>query len=117
MVAGDGPGSYPRATELLITADGGLTANRCGVERGTEFFGWSQIVDPLGRRLAEAGADETVITAELNLELAREKTKEPADGGYHVSLFGDRRPELYSPLAAAESPLATRKSPLAISDS
>ena len=77
-----------------------LTANRCGREQGTEFFGWSQIVDPHGRRLAEAGAEETVITAELDLELARQKTKEPNAGGYHVSLFGDRRPELYAALAA-----------------
>ena len=76
-----------------------LTANRCGREGGTEFFGWSQIVDPLGRRLAEAGADETTIVAELDLELARTKTKAPG-AGYQVSLFGDRRPELYGPIAA-----------------
>ena len=75
-----------------------LTANRCGRERETEFFGWSQIVDPNGRRLAEAGGDETVIAAQLDLELARQKTKEPHDGGYEVSLFGDRRPDLYRPL-------------------
>jgi predicted amidohydrolase len=80
-----------------------LTANRCGRERGTEFFGWSQIVDPVGRRLAEAGAEEAVITAELDLELAREKTKEPGSGGYHVSLFGDRRPDLYGPLLKVDS--------------
>lgn len=75
-----------------------LTANRCGTEAGTTFFGWSQIIDPLGRRLAEAGADVAVATAELDLELARAKTKAPGSGGYHVSLFADRRPELYEPL-------------------
>jgi predicted amidohydrolase len=75
-----------------------VTANRCGRERAASFFGWSQIVDPDGRRIAEAGAEETVIIAELNLELARKKTKEPNGGGYHVSLFGDRRPDLYAPL-------------------
>jgi 5-aminopentanamidase len=75
-----------------------ITANRCGSERGTSFFGWSQIVDPQGRRIAEAGAEETVLSADLDLELAREKTKEPQRGGYHVHLFGDRRPELYAPL-------------------
>ncbi len=75
-----------------------ITANRCGSERGTSFFGWSQIVDPQGRRIAEAGAEETVLTADLDLELARAKTKEPQRGGYHVHLFGDRRPELYAPL-------------------
>src|SRR4051812_22846699 len=32
-----------------------LTANRVGKERRGEFCGWSQIVDPYGRRLAAAG--------------------------------------------------------------
>jgi predicted amidohydrolase len=75
-----------------------LTANRCGREAGTEFFGWSQIVDPLGRRLAEAQDTETLLVADLDLALARSKTKTPSDSGYHVNLFADRRPELYGPL-------------------
>jgi predicted amidohydrolase len=75
-----------------------LTANRCGDEGGVSFFGWSQIVDPLGRRLAEAGAEEALVLADLDLELARAKTKEPGDGPYSVRLFADRRPELYEPL-------------------
>lgn len=79
-----------------------LTANRCGEEQGTSFFGWSQIVDPNGHRLAEAGEAATMITADLDLELARAKTKEPNHGGYQVSLFGDRRPELYAPLVSGE---------------
>jgi predicted amidohydrolase len=76
-----------------------LTANRCGGEAGTEFFGWSQIVDPLGRRLAEAQDTETMVIADLDLALARSKVKAPGDGGYEVSLFDDRRPELYGPLS------------------
>jgi predicted amidohydrolase len=76
-----------------------LTANRCGREGGTEFFGWSQIVDPLGRRLAEAQDTETTVVADLELALARSKVKAPGDGGYEVSLFDDRRPELYGPLS------------------
>ena len=44
------------------------------------------------------GETETAITADLDLDLARAKTKEPNRGGYQVSLFGDRRPELYAPL-------------------
>jgi predicted amidohydrolase len=76
-----------------------ITANRCGRERGTEFFGWSQIVDPLGRRIGEAGAGEETVTAVLDLALARAKTKQPGEGGYQVRLFDDRRPELYAPLA------------------
>lgn len=80
-----------------------LTANRCGTENGTEFFGWSQVVDPNGRRLVEAGSGEEMIVAELDLELARRKAKEPNAGGYQVDLFGDRRPELYAPVADAAS--------------
>ena len=80
-----------------------VTANRCGSESGTAFFGWSQIVDPLGRRVVEAGAEETVITADLDLRLARDKIIEPQQGGYNVALFDDRRPELYSRLVQSDS--------------
>lgn len=80
-----------------------VTANRCGSESGTAFFGWSQIVDPLGRRVVEAGAEETVITADLDLRLARDKIIEPHQGGYNVALFEDRRPELYSRLVQSDS--------------
>jgi predicted amidohydrolase len=83
-----------------------LTANRCGTEAGTTFFGWSQIVDPLGRRVAEAGDDVGVATAELDLERARAKTKAPGSGGYEVRLFDDRRPELYEPLSRPAEALA-----------
>jgi 5-aminopentanamidase len=79
-----------------------LTANRCGDEGGVSFFGWSQIVDPLGRRLAEAGAGEALVVADLDLELARAKTKEPGDGPYSVRLFADRRPELYESISQPE---------------
>lgn len=75
-----------------------VTANRCGEERGTRFFGWSQIVDPGGRRLAEAGDRPTLITADLDLDLARAKDRRPGEGGYQVRLFDDRRPELYTPI-------------------
>jgi 5-aminopentanamidase len=80
-----------------------VTANRCGSEGGTAFFGWSQIVDPLGRRVAEAGGEETVITADLDLRVARDKIIEPKQGGYNVALFEDRRPELYSRLVRSDS--------------
>jgi predicted amidohydrolase len=75
-----------------------ITANRCGDEGGTSFFGWSQIVDPNGRRIAEAGTEEALVFADLELDLARAKTRRPGDGGYAVRLFDDRRPELYAPI-------------------
>ena len=77
-----------------------LTANRVGHERGAEFCGWSQIVDPLGGRLAEAGETErgASLVAEIDLEQAREKDIVPIPGEYEMYLFGDRRPELYGAL-------------------
>lgn len=80
-----------------------VTANRCGSEEGTVFFGWSQIVDPRGRRVVEAGAQETLLTADLELGLARDKVIEPQRGSYNVRLFEHRRPELYSPLVNSDS--------------
>ena len=46
---------------------------------------------------------ETVITADLDLRLARDKIIEPQHGGYNVALFDDRRPELYSRLVQSDS--------------
>ena len=61
------PTNFPMAakiqTELITVARAAenriflLTANRVGKERWAEFCGWSQIVDPYGVRLAEAGRD------------------------------------------------------------
>ena len=42
-------------------------ANRVGKERWGEFCGWSQIVDPYGTRLAEAGeTEETLLVADVD---------------------------------------------------
>ena len=71
------------------------TANRVGRERGAEFFGWSQIVDPLGNRLAEAGEEDALVVSEVDLEQARTKEILPVPGEYEIRLFADRRPELY----------------------
>lgn len=82
-----------------------LTANRVGKERRGEFCGWSQIVDPYGARLAEAGeTGETLLVAEVDIEKARDKDY-IVPGEYELYLLGDRRPELYGalvePVAAA----------------
>jgi len=75
-----------------------LTANRVGKERWGEFCGWSQIVDPYGRRLAEAGeTEEALLVAEVDVEKARDKDY-VVPGEYELYLFGDRRPELYGAL-------------------
>src|SRR2546425_3023115 len=102
------PTNFPMAakiqTEVITLARAAenrvylLTANRVGKERWGEFCGWSQIVDPYGRRLAEAGeTEEALLVAEVDVERARDKDYVIA-GEYELYLFGDRRPELYGAL-------------------
>jgi 5-aminopentanamidase len=75
-----------------------LVANRVGKERWGEFCGWSQIVDPFGKRLAEAGeTEEALLVADVELEKARDKDY-VVPGEYELYLFGHRRPELYGAL-------------------
>jgi len=102
------PTNFPMAakvqTELITVARAAenriylLTANRVGKERWGEFCGWSQIVDPYGTRLAEAGEhEETLLLAEVDPEKARDKDY-VVPGEYELYLFGHRRPDLYGAL-------------------
>ncbi len=102
------PTNFPMAakvqTELITVARAAenriylLTANRVGKERWGEFCGWSQIVDPYGKRLAEAGeTEEILLVAEIDVEKARDKDY-VVPGEYELYLFGHRRPELYGAL-------------------
>jgi 5-aminopentanamidase len=111
------PTNFPLAarvqTELITVARAAenrvflLTANRVGKERWAEFCGWSQIVDPYGRRLAEAdGTEETLLVAEVDVEQARDKDY-VVPGDYELYLFGDRRPELYGALVEEHVPIET----------
>jgi len=80
-----------------------ISANRVGRERGTAFLGRSQIISPAGRPLAEADDhSETLITAELDLQLARNKRVVHVPGVFELDSFGDRRPELYGILSSVE---------------
>jgi 5-aminopentanamidase len=102
------PTNFPMAakiqTELITVARAAenriylLTANRVGKERWGEFCGWSQIVDPFGKRLAEADErEETLLVGEVDIEKARDKDY-VIPGEYELYLFGHRRPELYGAL-------------------
>jgi predicted amidohydrolase len=102
------PTNFPMAakvqTELITVARAAenriylLTANRVGKERSGEFCGWSQIVDPYGTRLAEAGeTEEVLLVAEVDVQKARDKDY-VIPGEYELYLFGHRRPELYGAL-------------------
>jgi predicted amidohydrolase len=102
------PTNFPMAakvqTEVITRARAAenriylLTANRVGKERWGEFCGWSQIVDPFGKRLAEADeTEEKLLVADIDLEKARDKDY-VIPGEYELYLFGDRRPGLYGAL-------------------
>ena len=108
------PTAFPVAariqTELITVARAAenriflLTANRVGKERNGEFCGWSQIVDPYGVRLAEAGpTEEALLIADIDVEKARDKDY-VIPGEYELYLFGDRRPELYGALVEERQP-------------
>lgn len=65
--------------------------NRVGSSNGTDFFGHSMIVDPWGEIVAEAGEEETILTAEIDLDLVEEVRR-------RIPVFEDRRPALYGPV-------------------
>lgn len=62
--------------------------NRVGTSNGTEFFGHSMIIDPWGEIVAEAGGEETILTAEIDLDLVDDVRR-------RIPVFEDRRPSLY----------------------
>ena len=81
-----------------------VTTNRVGtdVRPGVTlgFTGRSQVVDPVGRVVASAGASATrALVADLDLRRARDKRFTARN-----DLFGDRRPEFYGPLVARRAP-------------
>lgn len=111
------PTNFPMAaktqTELITVARAAenriylLTANRVGKERWGEFCGWSQIVDPYGKRLAEAGeTEEALLVADVEIEKARDKDY-VIPGEYELYLLGHRRPELYGALVEETQPVKT----------
>jgi len=75
-----------------------VACNRCGCERDFGFIGKSTLVDPSGKRLAQAGPGEEIITATFNPMLARQKRLVIRPGEFEMDTIGDRRPELYTKL-------------------
>jgi carbon-nitrogen hydrolase len=109
---GDVTGSLRRAVEhieeaaacgsaLVVFAECALTGYMLRSEQEARAAA-EPVPGPSTGRLAvlavAAGDREDVIVAELDTELAREKTKEPGQDEYAVRLWADRRPELYGPL-------------------
>jgi omega-amidase len=65
-----------------------VSCNTVGDSGGTSFFGHSMIIDPWGEVIAEAGEEETILAAEVDLSLADEVRG-------RIPVFADRRPEIY----------------------
>ncbi len=74
-----------------------IAANRVGQERNARFIGHSVIVHcAKGVVLAAGGSDEeTILYAEIDPALAREKHVIISPGEFEIDICKDRRPELY----------------------
>lgn len=73
-----------------------VVADRCGIERGTDWIRGSAIIDHSGYLLARAEPDEQSVVLTATVDLARDKTLGP----YNDAL-ADRRPNLYGRLVEA----------------
>jgi omega-amidase len=66
-----------------------IACNRVGQSGETSFFGHSMVIDPWGEIIAEAGEEETILTAEIDLGLVDEVRG-------RIPVFEDRRPSFYT---------------------
>ncbi len=74
-------------------------ADRVGQEAGVDYLGRSQLIDVLGAAVAEADTtQETILYADFDLTLARQKDFIYTPGEFETHWFADRRPDLYGPL-------------------
>jgi predicted amidohydrolase len=86
-----------------------IAANRGDEERGAEFIGRSQIIDPQGTVLASVERGERLIVADIEPRSARLKDVTVPEADFAISLFGDRRPSLYAALTDADAGVTTEE--------
>jgi predicted amidohydrolase len=65
-----------------------VACNQVGESKGERFFGHSAIYDPWGRLVVEAGDSKVLLTASVDMALVEEVRQT-------ITVFADRRPELY----------------------
>ncbi|CAM4402396.1 putative amidohydrolase [Paenibacillus endophyticus] len=65
-----------------------VACNRMGTSGDTQFFGHSLILDPWGETVAEAGEEETILYADIDLTLVDSVRSK-------IPVFEDRRPNIY----------------------
>jgi predicted amidohydrolase len=67
-----------------------IACNSVGQGSKMPCFGHSAIIDPWGEEVVEAGETEVLLTAEVDLSMVEEIRQ-------RMSVFADRRPEVYAP--------------------
>ena len=65
-----------------------VACNRVGNSKNTDFFGHSCILDPWGEIVMEAGEDEQLVTAVIDIDKVAEVRSK-------IPVFSDRRTDLY----------------------
>ena len=65
-----------------------VATNSCGDTGGTVFGGHSMIIDPWGKVIVEAGEDEGLLSAEIDLDEVDQVRRT-------IPVFEDRRPDAY----------------------
>lgn len=96
-----GSDSWPHVPNVRATENHVIVAaaDRVGEERGYRFAGHSQIVDFMGKCLAEADEkEETILYADVNLAAADDNQVVRIPGVYQINRIADRRPEMYKPI-------------------
>ncbi|MEV4103416.1 carbon-nitrogen hydrolase family protein [Nonomuraea sp. NPDC049649] len=90
-----------RALENLVYL---AVADRADSEAGTRFMGRSQIIAPTGEVLADAGQDEGLFWAAIDVQAARTKRLIRKPGEFELPVFAGRRPEMYGELTRPMAP-------------
>jgi omega-amidase len=65
-----------------------IACNRSGQDPNNVFAGHSMIIDPWGEVIAEAGSNEEILSAEIELDLVQKIRKQ-------IPIFEDRNPDYY----------------------
>ncbi|OBZ17517.1 carbon-nitrogen family hydrolase [Bacillus sp. FJAT-26390] len=66
-----------------------IACNRMGKSGEAHFFGHSLVLDPWGETIAEAGEEETILYADIDLSLVDSVRSK-------IPVFEDRRPTIYN---------------------
>ena len=101
----DNPDSWATTMKFYAMMYGApaIMVNRCGVEADLTFWGGSRILDPFGRVLAEAGEDETLLSARLDYaDVRRARALLPTVRDSNISLVQREMERLTSQLGVPD---------------